>query len=370
MRSRHTFRFQDNSSDRSIDLPHLLLVPIRYFPVIADAIYASILALLLPIYIVRSDPDFVIMCSGFAVIGSIPGLLVSKFRKTKFILDIRSVPVETCGFRGALRKFSFNVSVFIAKRLFAGITIITLMMKKEICERFVIQPSKVGVWTSGVAASLFDPTIWGIQGRELKIKLGLSNKFVVLYHGSLSAGRGIIETVEATKILAQRSSNVVLFLLGSGPIVSLLRSSIKREGIENNVIIHDFVEYEEVPKFISMCDVGIIPLADNPYWRFQLPLKLLEDLAMEKVVIATDIPAHRKVVGSEDCCLYLPSIDPEEIAKMMRFAQINKDKLEGWGKSGRKIVLRNYTWEKVAEDFENYFLSVDELMKKQKQFLP
>ena len=359
MRSCKLFRLQDNSADNSIGCPRLLVIPVRYFPVLASVIYASVLTFLLPLIIIRNDPGFVIVEPGISVIGSIPGLVVSKIKKTKVVLDIRSVPVEVEGFRGLLKESGFRVSVFIAKRFFSGITTITLMMKKEICEEIFIKPNRVGVWTSGVSPALFDPNASLTHGIELKKKLGLSGKFVVFYHGVLSSTRGITETIEATKIIAKKYSEVVLFLLGSGPFASHLKSSIKQENIQNNVIIHDAVDYEQVPKFISMCDVCIIPLPDYPYWRSQSPLKLFEYLSMEKTVIATDLPAHRSVLGNQECGIYLSSTNPEVIAQAIEFALINKDKLRDWGKVGRTIVLRNYTWKKVAEDLEHYLFCID-----------
>jgi glycosyltransferase involved in cell wall biosynthesis len=161
------------------------------------------------------------------------------------------------------------------------------------------------------------------------------------------------------KIIAKKNSNVVLFLLGSGPFASHLKSLIKKENLQNNVIIHDAVDYEQVPMFISICDVAINPLPDYPYWRSQCPLNLFEYLSMEKTVIATDLPCHRTVLGSKECGIYLSSTNPEVIAKAIEFAVVNKDKLRDWGKVGRELVLRNYTWQKVAEDFLSYLMSIN-----------
>jgi len=120
------------------------------------------------------------------------------------------------------------------------------------------------------------------------------------------------------------------------------------------------VDYAEVPKYIAMCDVGIVPLPDLPYWRFQCPLKLLEYLAMKKVVIVTDIPAHRAIIGKEKCGIYISSVKPIGIAKSITYAYNNKEKLGKWGEIGRTIIKQEYTWEKVARDLENYLLSIDE----------
>jgi glycosyltransferase involved in cell wall biosynthesis len=250
------------------------------------------------------------------------------------------------------------VSVLIAKKLFDGITIITATMKKKVCNDFDLKPDKVGVWTSGVSDSLFNPKNLISESMELKRKFGLTGKFVVFYHGVFSSTRGLTETIDALKILLPKYPNIVFFLLGTGPLASKLSALIQTEGLQENVIIGNPVDQVEVPKFISMCDIGIVPLPDHPYWRFQSPLKLLEYLAMEKVVILTDIPAHRAVIGEATCGVYISSINPMEIAKAIEYVYLNKDSLKERGKIGREIVKREYTWEKVAGSLENYLLSI------------
>jgi glycosyltransferase involved in cell wall biosynthesis len=357
MRSKNSFRLPHNDDERS-NLPRLRLVPIRYFPVVAPVIYAFVAAFILPLIILSFEPDFVIIDPDISVISSIPGIIISKLRKTKFVLDIRSVPVELQSYRGLLRNFWFNISVLIAKSLFSGITTITPMMKEDVCTDFSLKPSKIGVWTSGVSAKLFDPDVCNIQSNNMRNKFGLSEKFIVFYHGNLSSSRGLLETCEAM-IKLKKYPKIVLYLLGSGPFALSLKSFIKREKLQDNIIIHDPVEYEQVPNFICMSDVCIIPLPDHPDWRSQSPLKLFEYLSMEKVVIATDIPAHRSVLENQKCGIYLSSVKPEEIAKIIEYASDNKEQLSSWGKQGRKIILQKYTWDKVAGVFEDYLNSID-----------
>jgi glycosyltransferase involved in cell wall biosynthesis len=246
----------------------------------------------------------------------------------------------------------------IAKKLFNGITVITPMMKDQICSHFNINPHGVGVWTSGVSTALYDPRKFTSESVELKKQLGLSEKFVVFYQGVFSATRGLTETIKAVSILKPKHADIVLFLLGSGPAVPMLTSLAKKDDLQENVIIHGTVNPVEVPKFISMSDVCISPLPDHPYWRFQCPLKLLEYLAMEKTVIVSDIPAHRFVIKGKKCGIYIQTVEPTEIAKSIEYAYQNRKKLSGWGEAGRAIVENKYTWEKVAADLEDYLLSI------------
>ena len=353
MRSKNVFT-NENSQVRIIS------VPLRYVPVVSPVMFAIVIFFLLPVYIINFKPNFIIARPDVSILSLIPGLLFFKLKKIKLILDVRTTPVETVQLRGFLRKLDFVISILVAKKLFDGMTIITPLMKKEICNRFYVNPDKVGVWTDGVSTTLFNPRNYISESMELRRKLGLSGKFVVFYHGAFSDTRGLTETINAMTILKSKYPNVVFFLLGTGPILQMLRTVIHKNDLQNNVVIHSPVDHSEVPKFISMSDVCIVPLPNHPYWRFQCPLKLLEYLAMEKVAILTDIPAHRLIVGKEKCGIYISSIKPIEIAKSILYAYRNKEKLEEWGATGRTIIDEKYSWEKVAKDLESYLLSIDD----------
>lgn len=333
-------------------------VQIKFLPILSPLVRSFLIAFLMPFYIVSSKPNFVITEPDVSILGFLPTIIICRLLGIKVILDIRSVPVETFGFEGFMINLWFNFSVLFAKRLFDGITTITSLMKEELKDKFQLNKKQIGVWTSGVSTSLFSPQKYSSESSILKKNLGLSSKFIVFYHGKFSPTRGLKQTVEAIRKLSKTHPQIILFLLGSGPIASELKRLVRSEDLEKNVFIHDPVDHTQTPLFISMCDVAIIPLPNNQFWRSQSPLKLLEYLAMEKVTIVSDIPAHRLVLGKSECCLYFSLITPSNIAQVVEFAYLNEKKLMTWGKSGRKIVLDNFTWEKIALDFDNFLSSL------------
>ena len=329
---------------------HFILIPMKFVPIFTCLLYTMALLVFMPFYIVVKNPDYIITDRGTAMIGLVLKLLL---RRPKVVLDIRSTPIRIRkSFREYLNAFLFRISVMLAKKKFDGMTILTEHMKKEICHVFDVDPKLVGVWTSGVSTAFFKPENY--DGDMLRKKLGLDGKFIVFYHGDMNLKRGIIETIKSLEKLKEEEGDITLFLLGEGPYLHVLRSLVQELGVQNRVIFHRKVSYAEVPKYIAMCDVGIVPLPDSPNWRHQCPLKLLEYLAMKKVVIATDIPANREVMGESKSGIYISSTDPQEIAKAIVYVYNNREKLAEWGASGESIIEESYSWERVAEDFEAY----------------
>jgi len=334
-----------------------IVIPMKPFPIVTHMLYLILLVLILPFYIANRRPDCVILEPKLG--GSILALESKLFPpqlRPKMILDIRSTPVEVHTFRWFLGELIFKSSMITAAKMFDGITLATNRMKKEVCQKFRLNPELTRVWHNGVDANLFRPR--KSEGREMREKLGLSDRFIVFYHGAFRAHGGIAETIQSIEILKKDYPSITLFLLG-GPGLKLFENLIRENKIEDRVVIHKPVDYSEVPKYIAIADVGIVPLPDIPDWRFQSPLKLIEYLAMEKVVIATDIPANRELIGEEECGIYASAASPEAIADAILHAYNNRKKLKKWGSSARAIVKEEYDWRTVAQNFEKHLHKFD-----------
>jgi glycosyltransferase involved in cell wall biosynthesis len=334
---------------------HLVSIPLKYLPVFSPIIYGFALFIFLPIYLVRVCPDFVISDQSTALFLLWKPIL-AKFLKFKMILDVRSTPVSS----GTRVNAIFRSSIWVAKALFDGMTVVTPLMRDEICHTFNIAHDWTGILSNGISEEILSPEKENDNGRILRERLGLAKKFVILYHGSFRLTGGLIESIRAVALIKDKHPNVTLFLLGSSDrqLLDLLRQTIKENKVEENVILHEPVDFHEVPRYIAMSDLGLVPLPNIPFWRYQQPLKLLEYMAMNKAFIVSDSPAHRLVVPDSKNAIYISHVAPLDIATAIEYAYHNRDKLDEWGKVGRDIVMNQYVWKKVNEDFLIYLQSV------------
>jgi len=333
-------------------------IPLRYFPVISMVFFGIIVLVYLPFYIIRKKPDFIIVERNTPFFGFLWKPFLSRFLGFKVILDIRSTPVDLRKLWGYLKTLQFNISVRIAKAMFDGMTTISNGMRQELSKRFDIDPELIRVRSDGASTELFTYEENAHYGLKLRKRFGLSNKFIFFYHGALGRSRGVMECVKAIMLIKAECPDSVLFFLGSGPAARDIERLIQKNKIQDRVTVHTPVDYEDVPKYIAMCDVGIVPLPNYSRWRNQWPLKLLEYLAMKRPVIVTDIPANREIVGNNECAIYVPSSNPIQIARAMEFAYKNREKLKDWGELGREIIDQKHNWDEKAKDLENYLLEV------------
>lgn len=286
-----------------------------------------------------------------------PFLMIRRLGSQSPALLLR-MSTNTIGPPGHLRTF-FNqfvetLSIKLSAKFFDKIFFISPMMAQYYSAWYGIPKSKIAVWPSAVDTSVFKQRSKASVDR-LREEIGLSDRLTVLYHGVLGMGRGVMEMVQAFKILSDESVNATLVVLGDGPAREEISKYVRENGMQEVVRLRRPVSYSEVPDYIAACDVGIISLPDDPRWRYQCPLKLLEYLALNKPVIVSNIPCNTWIVGNAPVGIYLRGTSPREIADGVRAFLLCRNTLHP--SLGRQIAAA-FSVEKIAEMLEREITSV------------
>lgn len=278
------------------------------------------------------------------------------FRRSPIMfLRISSNPVETGGWLKSLAlAFEYALSIKLSSVLFDKIFFISPMLAESDSQEFGIPRIKVAVWPSSVDTDVFNPYLIGDRARRLRTELGLSGRLAIIHHGVLTRARGIMEMVQAFKILKDKSTRATLILLGDGPARKDVCRYVRANDLAEFVQVRGPVDYQQVPLYLAACDVELIPLPDHPWWRYQCPFKLIESLAMNRPLIVSDIPAHRSIIGNAPVALYLKGTTANEIADGVRAFIKTKNSLNP--ALGREIAAE-FSAERIAIMLEREILS-------------
>ena len=250
-----------------------------------------------------------------------------------------------------------NISFFLIKYIADGITTITPQLKEILVKKYHLNDKNIEIWSSGVSIDIFNKKYQDININNE----GYSKKFVLLHHGSYGPGRGIENLILAlNKLNNDLKKRVKLILIGILPKDQERFLRLCEEAnVKDRVDILPIKSHEKIPFYIQISNVGIIPL--NPeYISYQVsvPLKTLEYMAMGKPIIATNIPFHQRIFEKGECGILINANTPEVLANAITEMYENKDKMETMGKIGKKIILEQYTWDKVAFTVEKIIKNI------------
>ena len=185
-------RFKRGKGDLLKDVKTTLL-PYPRIRFLTGLIFQIALLFYIGFILVFKKPD-VIITDHFCIFTMSIFNLFSKLKlvKSKFIIDIRGVPIytgEEKNINYKIQNIRFYSGLFIAKYLYDGITIITPMHRERISKDFKIKSDLIGIWASGVSLELFH----GTGNKNKRRELGLNDKFIVMYHGAMATSRGLKE---------------------------------------------------------------------------------------------------------------------------------------------------------------------------------
>ena len=211
---------------------------------------------------------------------------------------------------------------------------------------------KIEVVYNGVDAEKYSlkNVDWNLVN-ELKKRYGIKeDEKVVFFIGRLTWVKGVYNLVHALPLVLQDFPNVKLIILGKGEQYKDLLYHVKMHNLQEKVVIRsEWVSEKERIAHYALADLCVFPSLSEPFG-----IVCLEAMAMEKPVVvgAAGISGLREQVipsGEKRTGVHVNGNDPKDIAWGIKVALENWEEAKRWGKNGRKRVLENFTWDKVAK---------------------
>ncbi|MCE7699906.1 MAG: glycosyltransferase [Methanobacterium paludis] len=206
------------------------------------------------------------------------------------------------------------------------------------------EEDKVSIIKAGIESEKYDPSI---ENTDLKVKYGINDKdFVLFFMGWLYNFSGLQEVIKELAKVKDKYSNLKLMIVGDGDAYDELKKLVGEYELFDRVILTGKQSFEEIPKFISISTVCILPAHLNDTMRNIVPIKMYEYMAMKNPVLVTKLPGVMKEFGENNGVIYVDK--PEDVIETALKLDLNEE-----GNKARNFVEGN-DWEKITDEFENF----------------
>jgi len=231
------------------------------------------------------------------------------------------------------------------------IVTVSYAMKDELV-KLGFPKDRIQVCYNGVDPQKYDlETVDAEQIRKIRVFYGIKDdELMILFLGRLVGVKGVDKLIMAMPHILQKIPKAKLVIVGLGDLQEYLANLVKMTKMDNYVKFRfDFISEEERISHYAACDVAVFPSLYEPFG-----IVVLEAMSMGRPVVvgASGVSGMREIVvccGEEQCGYHVNPSDPADIAWGITSALENPERRKWLGANGRKRVLNEFTWDKVAE---------------------
>jgi len=200
-----------------------------------------------------------------------------------------------------------------------------LSVSKDLAKKMTylgVKEEKIEVIYNGVNLDKFTPT------QNIK-----THTPYILFIGNLKKEKGVIELLQAFKIINDKYPQLRLKYIGSGSMLSQLQSISKQLCLESKVDFEGVKPHDELP-----CWLGNATLLALPSYNEGVPNVVLESMACGVPVVASAVGGIPEVVTKNTGCL-AKEITPESIATQLELS-LNST----WDKTKIRAHAMQFNW--------------------------
>jgi glycosyltransferase involved in cell wall biosynthesis len=300
--------------------------------------------------IFQKKPDIMIATSPQFFCGW-AGIIAGRLKNVPLLLEIRDIWPESIIAVGAIK----NVTVihFIEwwekkmYRLARHIIAVGEGYKQQLLGKGV-SSQRISVVMNGVDKSIFSPRP---TDTKLKSQLGITDKFVCSYVGTIGLAAGLEVVLRAALILEEtKRDNIVFLLVGSGAMRDDLEAEQKRLGL-SNVIFTGRLKKSEMPAILSISDAVLVHLTKTDLFLTVMPSKIFEAAGMARPIICGVAGHAAELVKKAGGGICIEPENPGQLVDVIDFLVDHPDKGKKMGESGYKFITEHYDRDILAENY-------------------
>ena len=184
---------------------------------------------------------------------------------------------------------------------------------------------------------------------ELRTRLGLQGKFVVLYIGAHGISQGLGAVIKAADRLRMRDDVCFLFV-GEGADKAKLVQEAERLKLPN-VRFQDPVDKTKVRDYYTMADLCLVPLRDIPLFNTFIPSKMFEIMAVGRPILASVCGEAAEILTRSGAAAVVPPEDDAAIAETTLRLSQDAGKRRQMGERGAEFARAHYDRRDLARRY-------------------
>ncbi|WP_338410875.1 glycosyltransferase family 4 protein [uncultured Flavobacterium sp.] len=295
--------------------------------------------------------DVIIVTSPPLFVG-ISGYLISLFKRTPFVFEIRDLWPESAidtgvVTNGLIIKLAYTLEKFIYKKA-TLINVLTPAFRDALIEKKHIASKKIIFIPNAADFTLSEDLLKNFDVSKFKKEHNLEGKFIITYVGAHGVANHLEQIIETGKLL--KDTNVLFLLIGGGMEKKrLIELSIQKK--VTNVRFVDPVPKAEVFKYILASDMGTSVLKNVDTFKTVYSNKTFDYMSCKKPILMAIDGVSRKLVETADAGVFVKPENPEDFALKIKNYLSDPEKGIIQGKKGYSYAKENFDRIVLADEY-------------------
>lgn len=278
-------------------------------------------------------------------------LLKQSSPKTRFVLSLHNEMFH--------QKRITDIDSFRCLNSTEKIVTVSNYIASTVIDRFPQAEKIIQTVYSGADLDRFRP-IWaaGEKRTELRERLGLTGKKVILFVGRLHVQKGPHVLIDAFKMIAPRYPDAALVIVGGrhfsddtvDKYVQKLYISSKPAG--DRIVFTKHMSPSDIPDCYTLADIFVCP----SQWQEPLARVHYEAMSAGLPIVTTDRGGNAEVIRQGYNGIVIKNHrNPESFAKVLDLLISRPNLALKLGKNGRKLAERYFNFGRVADDLQKVY---------------
>ncbi|HVN94919.1 MAG TPA: glycosyltransferase family 4 protein [Syntrophorhabdaceae bacterium] len=280
------------------------------------------------------------------------GALVALFHRIPLLLEV-NFTTETPLVRSRttlVRLMDRTIEKFVFRRA-SGLIVVSTWLKTRLVKSGVT-PNKILVVPNAADPDKFFPSK---PDHRLLRSMGIEGKKIIGFVGFFYKWHGIDLLLDAFMRISKLRDDIVCVLVGDGPAMAETRDKVSRDGLERKVVFVGHVPYEEIPGYVALFDLAVMPHS-NAYGS---PMKIPEYMAAGKAVVAPRLEPIEDIVRDAETGLLFQPGDTDDLARKMMILVDQEDLREKMAQDARKYIVNTHNWYINGKKILDYFAGAE-----------
>jgi glycosyltransferase involved in cell wall biosynthesis len=303
---------------------------------------------------VLDKPDAIVV-SSLSLLTVLNGLILKRKFKCSLIFEVRDIWPLTITEEGGFSRFNpFVIFLSLVEKVGYKYSDAIIGTMPNL-QAHVTEVSKSSAPVYCIPMGFSDQQIEDVQElSSVYVDRYLTSKKIKVVHAGTVGITNALDVFFETAEKLVDNPDIEFILVGDGPLKVEYE---KKFDYLKNLVFAPKVSKHQVQSLLAYCDIVYFSVFPSKVWEFGQSLNKVVDYLLSGKPVVASYSGFQSMINEAECGYFVPAGNVDALAaKIVELSQLEKPVRDSIGLKGRKWLIENRNYKKLALDFSNILI--------------